>query len=100
MDEAASQKEAVEQQLNEVLNAQVISVNKENIDYVQLTDIFCYYPQDGKSSVDDAAVLKQELVSVQKMMDDVTREKVNKSTLFCCVFTCGRAGLYVGLVSS
>ena len=32
--------------------------------------------QDDKSSVDDAAVLKQELVSVQKMMDDVTREKV------------------------
>ena len=41
--------------------------------------------------MDDAAVLKQELVSVQKMMDDVTREKVNKSTLFCCVFTCGEA---------
>ena len=31
--------------------------------------------QDEKSSADDAAVLKQELVSVQKMMDDVTREK-------------------------
>ena len=40
MDEAASQKEAVEQQLNEVLNAQVKSVNQENISDVALTDIF------------------------------------------------------------
>ena len=41
--------------------------------------------QDDKSSVDDAAVLKQELVSVQKMMDDVTREKVQKMSQFISI---------------